>query len=1261
MSNKMQFNYKNINYGNITASGNVHIGDNFYIVERDFQHSLLFLSIQRMEPPLLDDHEAQKAMTYKAQLSVKFRLQDAAQGEPLLREQVTITVPTSLYQELENFQNIRRGLDITSRTVRRLLPEWLKSEEERLSRFLHSTFFSGDIGAVCADFITLLEKSKIEELLLVISSDETEIINLPWEMTLPVLFLPKSEKEGMRVGLDRFGLVRTSEKALANFSVQGRILSAAPLKMLFVAMLPENMPEKDKLQEIEDKQRKVIEAVGSLEATGSQPRIAIEFLDNTSLEELGRALAKGRHDIVHISGHGAYMPEQQKGVLFLEDADGNEKTASGAELGGILRGHKSVRLVILSSCESAIAGSKGGIPEQLAAYGVPAIVAMRFAISDPAAKQFTSVFYDYLAKGETITYAFHQARTTLWEEICRLRENHRNDSLIAEWFTPVLYLNQYVGPLIDKERPYHLPDDFYPHSSFLKTRTTRLLGDGFIGRKRYLIRLRRLFASGQHICLHGLGGMGKTTLAEAFAHNYEKRSHIVIIFRNMLQINEKYIIEELLCRFEETNPPASLLRQLKFQLSNPDPAVTPTDKLQLLIENYLKGRKTILLFDNFEDVQRSDGDELQREIGSEALREFLRYFCQAAPEHCHLLFTTRYEITDLREYVVHMALDRLGFAEQYRLINFSPRLRQHNFRERLRIFEHLGGHPRSYEFLDSLMSNDREVLWNNLEARLDKVQNDAFEDLLLGEVYDRLTPEEQELSQLASVFIFRSPLTALAALSGQDLSQLIPVLRSLQAWSLCFLDEDQQEFEVHQLTRQWIASNYINMEEWLAWSKKAGDFFKERPLWQDEFLTAHYYEMAEEWDEFAKSSIKLAEYLCESHEFDIAINLLNNLTNKDIDLRFKTRAYKNLSAVYYVLGKPDEALPYVDKWIKLCIDSGDDSDEASGLMLLGRILLSIGEIDRARSCFNDSLLISKRIGDEEMVRTASNNIAMIAQMKGENNQAALIFYRNLEESQVSGDKQNECIALNNIAFIEMDKGNTDVALEHFKKCLDILEDLENHILKATALNNIGKIYIDKGDYQNAEKFLLEGLLICEKIGLRQIEAKILNNLGLLEDEFNLTLDFFNRSLIICREIGEIEGEALALLNIGAVEQKKENFEKAFELFHQSLEIFRKIENLNGIWQCHLNIALLQCDKNEFQAANASIDYAIEICKKIGNLPVIANHLNKIAGMHFEQERHNQALVLLRRSYELYVKIDPVVAQDISAGIEYISKVLEKEA
>ncbi|MCY7330787.1 MAG: CHAT domain-containing protein, partial [Saprospiraceae bacterium] len=572
----------------------------------------------------------------------------------------------------------------------------------------------------------------------------------------------------------------------------GKAGNAAPLKMLFITALPDDLGEGSKMLQIEEEQTRLIRAIGALEATGDKkPKIVIEFLENASLTELDKALTARHHDMVHISGHGGFNPNDKKGVLYFENEDGDEAKITGAQLGKVLEKHGCVKLLVLSACETAIAGAEGGVTEQAAEYGVPTIVAMRFAVTDEGAKVFTTALYTHLAKGDSVTQAVAYAREALHARVAKQRQNAPNSIHIAEWFTPVVYQNQYVAGLIDAREPYLLPTDFYPQSSFLKTKQSRLIGEGFIGRKGYLIRMRHAFRAGKHVTLQGLGGLGKTTLAEAFAHNYDNHSHEVVIFRNAHQINEKHILDHLNKRFAKTNP--DLAAQVQEILESPQ--ATPTDKLQVLIDNYLCHRRIILIFDNFEDVQQTEGGELQRAIGSAALSEFMRHLGENTPPDCHLIFTTRYAIPDLADTVINISLGKMGYAEQYRLLNYAKDLRGIPLADRDAVYKRLDGHPRGYEFLEALVKKDKTFTW----AQVDKVETDVFENLLLEKVYERLGDEEQHLFQVAAVFIAATPVAAIAHVLEKDEAAVKTALQGLGDWSLLFLDAKSGTFDVHRL------------------------------------------------------------------------------------------------------------------------------------------------------------------------------------------------------------------------------------------------------------------------------------------------------------------------------------------------------------------------------------------------------------------------------------------------------------------------------
>jgi tetratricopeptide (TPR) repeat protein len=1174
---------KNIVYGTIHANGNVHIGDIIYNIAQDFQSgSILFLRLDKKDKTL-----------YDAQLFVKSKHSTqgnlATSGEKWC-ENIDVTIPAQLFEDLAVFQAFRRRIDTQTRDIGISKPDnySIQAAENALAQQLFQTFFSGVIGEACKRFIQLLEEQRIEELLLAIATDDETVINLPFEMVLPLLFPPKLGEAKKSLAINNFGLVRTKITSLDAFNMQGKHASAAPLKMLFITALPENLDERGKMLQIEEEQARLIAQIGD-----TQPKIVIEFLENASLAELDKALRARQHDIIHISGHGAYHAAKNQGVLYFEDENGDEEQISGKALGETLRQHNCVKLLVLSACETAIAGSEGGVTEQVAGY-VPSIVAMRFAVTDDGAKLFTTEFYTRLANGLSLTRSLAYAREALHQEIVQRREQAPQVAYIAEWFTPVVYQNQAVGALMDKTQPYLLPDNFYPLSSFLKTKQSRLIGEGFIGRKRYLIQLRQAFREGLHVCLHGLGGLGKTTLAEAFAHNYDNRSHTTVFFRNGNQINEAHILNTLNKGFAKVNP--NLAEQVQQAID--DPQTDVLDKLQLLIDNYLHGRKTILIFDNVEDVQTDDGGELQRRIGSPSLSAFLKHLCENTPENCHILFTTRYKIEDLADVVEHLSLDKMGYAEQYRLLNYSKTLRDIPLHDRDDVYKRLDGHPRGYEYLEALLKKDTTFSWQQVAQSEEKV----FENLLLAKVYERLTQREQVMFQMVSVFIARTPLAALAAVSGENEADLLPVLRSLQDWSLCFLEKDGR-FEVHRLTRAWMTKNVTPAEKTKEWALKAGHYFEEQPTWDDGETARAYFEIAEAWEDFADISFQLQNHYQLIGFYPRAYELNQAVLEKDVDEKSISIALFNKGAIHKLFGQNEQALALYQQSLEICRKIGDRQGEGTTLNNISLIYDAKGDYDTALGYLEKSLAIQQQIGDRPGEGATLNNISQIYHAKGDYDTALVYLEQSLAIRQQIGDRKGEGTTLNNISLIYDAKGDYDTALGYLEQSLAIRQQIGDRMGEGVTLNNLATTAHAKGDYDTALRYLEQSLAISQQIGDRPGEGTTLNNISQIyaaKGDYDTALRYLEQSLAISQQIGDRQGEGATLNNISQIHKVRGDYDTALGYLEQSLAISQQIGDINGMAATLHNMGSIAFKMEDFERAVPYFVQAFQIFQKIGS-------------------------------------------------------------
>lgn len=177
------------------------------------------------------------------------------------------------------------------------------------------------------------------------------------------------------------------------------------------------------------------ECVRIREALAGNRRIEVEIRNGVSLTSLREAFEGDGFQVLHFIGHGLYARSEASAQLVLEEPSGRRYTLSGEDLAQTLRDFGMLRLVFFNSCDSARTDDSGyrpfaGVAQALLQNGVPAVIAMQFPISHPAAIAFSERFYRSLTAGDPLDAAMAEGRQAI--------RTARPDSL--EWGTPVLFV-----------------------------------------------------------------------------------------------------------------------------------------------------------------------------------------------------------------------------------------------------------------------------------------------------------------------------------------------------------------------------------------------------------------------------------------------------------------------------------------------------------------------------------------------------------------------------------------------------------------------------------------------------------------------------------------------------------------------------------------------------------------------------------------------------------------------------------------------------
>lgn len=207
-----------------------------------------------------------------------------------------------------------------------------------------------------------------------------QVINLPWEF----LYYPDGKTF---LGTDPRITLSCEYQDWTKETIEGYAVKDLPLRILFVYAQPDEAPV-GFIEQVRDELLKFRKTLGD--------KVTLEELPNPTIDELRKAFLDEPH-VFHFLGHGTL------GKLVLKDVkDGTPLFYDGESLADLVRG-ADIKLVVLQACKGAASlshSSFSGTAAWLVQQGIPAVVAMRYPISQTLAWRFIQEFYATLTDGQ---------------------------------------------------------------------------------------------------------------------------------------------------------------------------------------------------------------------------------------------------------------------------------------------------------------------------------------------------------------------------------------------------------------------------------------------------------------------------------------------------------------------------------------------------------------------------------------------------------------------------------------------------------------------------------------------------------------------------------------------------------------------------------------------------------------------------------------------------------------------------------------------
>lgn len=253
---------------------------------------------------------------------------------------------------------------------------------------------------------------------------------------------------------------------------------------------------------------------------------------------------------------------------------------------------------------------------------------------------------------------------------------------------------------------------------------------------------------------------------------------------------------------------------------------------------------------------------------------------------------------------------------------------------------------------------------------------------------------------------------------------------------------------------------------------------------------------------------------------------------------------------------------------------GDTDGRMRTMNLLGAINWERGELENAERCFAETLRLAYQLEDSLLAAHASNNLAMVAQLRGQPDRALGLYRRALLSYQRLGDRRGAAQTYHNLAISFRQMAEWRDAESSAVEAERHAELVGEGSLMALAIMGRAEIEIERGQLGVAEQGLDRAARLASEAGDEIGAAEVLRLqavLALRQGDFETARREAERARALAErhEVALLRAEstaalALALKGLGRPEEAEGERQEAIRGF-RALEAVRWIDRFEREW------------------------------------------------------------------------------------------------
>jgi CHAT domain-containing protein len=246
--------------------------------------------------------------------------------------------------------------------------------------------------------------------------------------------------------------------------------------------------------------------------------------------------------------------------------------------------------------------------------------------------------------------------------------------------------------------------------------------------------------------------------------------------------------------------------------------------------------------------------------------------------------------------------------------------------------------------------------------------------------------------------------------------------------------------------------------------------------------------------------------------------------------------------------------------------AGDSYEECLALNEAGRILQTIGDLNKAEELERRALELARSNGAPELLGATTNNMALIELTRGNWEASVLNFQEALPYTRQAGDRGIEGTILSNIGYALEGLDRWPEALDYDKQAISVLLETGQFAQASSTTSNMSGIYQQLGQYQKMLDACLKALDLLKTVDDDTRRAVTLVDIGVaygLLGNRDKELDYDGQALPLLQKVGDLRDESITLNNMADISIARGEKQKALDLLRQSLALAQQAGSVDA--------------------------------------------------------------------------------------------------